>query len=196
MLSFIAAAALALPQASDGLNRQIVEDLPRAVMESNIGAIWYAAFADESGTITDCRITAVYGGSEGTEQICGAILGKNVGPAQGPDGAPIAGYFRGNFSLAENVARTETVNLPADVRLTVETMPDGASSPLRLQVIALVDDEGYVSACSATGGASTELVDTLCSETSPLTMPVRTSASGDAQSYVAPLVFELVEERL
>ena len=193
MLEILAAAAFVLPEAGRALESHVVADLPEEVLESNIVGFWFRSFVSDTGEILDCHPVAVYGDADHNDAVCSRIVGRRIKPARGPDGEPIPAFVNGVISLDTNLSQLASVRFEPDFHISVASLPGGVKSPVRQQVIALVDRDGQVVDCSAEKGGEGALTDAICEDLKRLNMPIRQAEDGSATAYLYPFTIEVEE---
>lgn len=190
MLTIMAAAALALPDAGQDFARQVERGVPRQVLETNVAGIWYQAFVDADGKITQCTVRGILGESDKADLACKSIVGRKISPAR-VDGKPAYGVYQGVMVLADNSFDTSGIEFQPDVQLEVENLPAGM--PVRTELVVMVDSEGRVSDCRARDGRNSDYAQIACEQTMDMDMPVGKSEAGEAVAYLYPLSFEFTE---
>jgi hypothetical protein len=188
MLTIMAAAAMVLPHAEQDFNREVEREVPRAVLKTNVAGIWYQAFVDADGRITQCSVRGTLGESDAAELACNTLIGRQISPAT-VDGKAVYGVYQGVMVLSDNDFNTDIVFEP-DVLLEVENLP--SNRPVRAELIVMVDAAGRVSECKARNWES-PYTKVACDQAKELQLPVGKSEAGDAVAYVYPLTYEFTE---
>lgn len=192
MLTIMAAAALALPDAGQDFNRSVEREVPREVLKTNVAGIWYQAFVDADGTITKCTVRGILGDTNKAAKACEAVKGKRIEPAR-VDGRPVYGVYRGAIVLTESSFRPENAVFEADVVLEVQSLPNASRGPVRTDLAVLVGPDGRISSCQYRGGTNSGFAKVACEQAKEVQLPVGRSIGGEAVEYVYPMSFEFTE---
>jgi hypothetical protein len=190
MLTILAAAALALPDAAGDFARQVERDVPREVLETDVAGIWYQGFVDPEGKITSCAIRGAMGETNSAALACQAVKGRHITPAT-IDGKAAYGVYRGAIVLTANPFDPDDIVFAPDVQLEVEHLP--SDKPLRTELIVMVDEQGRISQCRSSDGRNPAYARVACDQAKEILMPVGKSESGEAVAYVYPLTYEFTE---
>jgi hypothetical protein len=191
MLTIMAAAALVLPNAGEDFTREVARDVPRAVLKTDVAGIWYQAFVDANGKITDCSVRGTLGDSDAADLACETIKGRRITPAK-VDGKGAYGVYQGVMVLTDSEFDPEAIMFAPDVVLEVQDLP-GSNKPLTVQLVVMVDTAGKISECKAKNGGNSAYSQVACAQAAEIQMPVGKSESGEAVAYVYPMTFEFTE---
>jgi len=192
MLTLVAAAALVLPNAGEDFRRDIERDAPRELLETNLAGIWFQAFVDTEGRITECTVIGTLGESRSAQQACEAVKGRQITPAR-VDGKVSYGVYRGAMVLSDNDFDPDEIAFAPDVILEVQDLPGSTAGPVRTELTVLVEADGTISSCAFRGGRNSTFTEAACEQAKSIKMPVGKSASGQAVAYVFPLTYEFTE---
>lgn len=192
MLTIMAAAALALPDAGRDFSRSVERSVPNDVLKTNIAGIWYQAFVAADGTITECHVRSTLGDPSKADKACEVVKGRRIEPAK-VDGRPAYGVYRGTIVLAEDSFRPQSIVFEPDVVLEVQRLPGGSGKAVRTELVVLVGTDGRVGSCEYLGGTNSAFARAACEQAKEVRLPVGKSASGEAVEYVFPLTYEFTE---
>jgi hypothetical protein len=185
-----AALALALvmsaPAAEAGMARKIEDDVSNEILESGLARVWYEAFVAPDGTIEDCSVRGAIGDEDAAEAVCLQVVGRRAKPAIGPDGQPTYGFLRDSINFADNYRYIPSDAVRPDLALTVA---GALEKPERVTILVAVDAAGQVSDCVG-GDQAPGFVKAACEQAKSLSLPARTAQSGEAVSYLFPMVVE------
>ena len=145
------------------------------------GSVLFEAWIAPSGQVMECEVLETRGSAELGSTFCPIYLQHRITPAKDTEGNRAYGLIRSIIVLSNG--RREALEIPADVTLTVGTLP-GRDPEYRLYANLLVDEQGAVQTCEVKRKAAATYTELLCAEATAHPMAVRYDASGQAVRYV------------
>ena len=112
------------------------------------GVTRFELLVSPDGRIADCKVTSSSGHEELDKTTC-FLASKRVEfrPARGDDGQPVWGIYRSQalWALPE---RAIDAPPPADLEISLNTLPEGAKEPPAVKLAYAVDQQGIPSSCT------------------------------------------------
>lgn len=177
LLPLIAASALAA--AFNDMNTAM--RLQRAYSHTGEqGSVLFQAWIDPSGRVLECEVLEAKGSAKFNSTFCPTYQQLRITPAKDAEGKRAYSLIRSTVVLSN---RREGLEVPANVTLTAEALPDGASE-YRVYANLLVDEQGAVETCEVKRKAAATYTKLVCAEATAGPMNVKYDASGQAVRYV------------
>ena len=189
-LPILAAAAMSVPNAeADGFAQRMFRAKPD-------GNVFTDLFLGPDGRVEHCVVIYSEGSRRDGERYCEVALGLMAGePALGPDGN--AAYGMANFDLIvrpEGVPNARVPSRPADIELTVASLPARFGARLRVRVAVFVSDSGVVLECMTEGEGPADYGAAACQQLGQIPRPIMRNTADKAVAYVDGLLVDFVVE--
>ncbi|HSQ96870.1 MAG TPA: hypothetical protein VLM18_12370 [Croceibacterium sp.] len=164
------------------------------------GALFANLFVAPDGKVEECEVYYSKVSKAQSAKFCSNAIGLTVSsPAVGPDGKPEFGILDfGRIVIRTTSSGPSTApkfELPPDLEVNVNALPDEHQNKLRTRLAILVDDHGVVAACQPDQDTPADYAKVACDQVQQLTTQVRKNAGGSAVRYVTGFVVDFVKDR-
>lgn len=162
------------------------------------GNVFADLLVGPDGRVERCKVIYSEGSARDGERYCQRAIGLKSGePALGPDGN--SAYGMADFDLVARpvgVPKARVPSRPADIELTVETLPAQFGSKLRVRVAVFVSDSGAVLNCErdSISTAPASYATAACQQLRQMPRPVMRNRADEAVSYVDGVAVDFVVE--
>jgi hypothetical protein len=181
ILPFLAAAAMSVPDPDIDFSRSMFRSKPD-------GNVYTDLLLDTHGRVEQCKVVYSEGSSRDNERYCERAIGRDAGePAIGPGGDPT--YGMAHFDLIvrpEGVPNARVPSRPAEIELTVGSLPADFGRRMAVTVAVFVHASGTVLNCERLPHARTPASygSAACRQLQQEPRPVIHNAAGEAVAYM------------
>lgn len=188
-IALIAASALAAAQFQPAAVTQ--DDYPQtALLREKSAAAILNILVGPDGKVVSCTQAGTVGDKGLASQLCGIVKRKQATPGRDAEGNPAFSYRQDFARLflpgTQQGDKIASMGQSADVELTVQSIPAGASAPIDVNLTLAVDTKGKVSACDY-GDSNAAFGKVACQQVEAVGWDKLADANGKAVSYVRPM---------
>jgi len=193
--------ALTIATLPADVQRRLYSNYPSwAVREGRSAGTVIEAIVEADGKVRECRVLAFVGNERLAIEECTGLLRHKLKPARDQAGRPILSVYRNSMRrhLDQRNSDPEAYavknwKFPPNLTLKDSSLSGGAS-PVDVDVILYVEQDGSASACEARPRSSSEaaaFVPRVCADLATRKMPGVSGADGTPAPYVTNLTVRL-----